>query len=333
MAGEPLYTHPLVYNYLPVFAPFFIPFHCLPIPVGDLLWLLLSAGLLASGLWRLLRQLNRNQWSIFLLMTVLVLPLCLSSLRNGQANALLTALMLHTVACLQLKEWNRAALLIMLAIVVKPIALVLVLLVPLVYPQILWRLVITMVLLAVLPFGLGAPAYVLAEHRAFVAHFKICSAVTRHHNADISGIIETFGRALSPDVSRMLRVIAGALTAGTWWWVGRRLREPQRGLFLYALVAAYLMVFNPMTEANGYVILAPAIGLWTVMALAVPGAQPIVAGLFFISATMSLLPTLLWSVCGNYFKLFWYPAMTIVFVGLVAGILWLAGRAKTRPVC
>jgi len=326
IAGEPLYTHPLAYNYLPVFAPLFIPFHCLPLPVGDLLWRMLAAGLLASGLWRLIRQLTIDPWPAFLLTTAVALPVSLSSFSNGQANALLAALMLQTVACLQLKQWNWAAVLITLAVVVKPIGLVLLLLVPLVYPQVLWRLIVAIIVLAVLPFGLGVPAYVLAEHRAFLANLQVCSEVTKHRFADINGIIRTFGGELAPDVSRTLRMTAGPVTAGVWWWVGRRVREPQRGLLLYALVAAYLMLFNPMTEANSYVILAPAIGLWAVMASAVPGARPMLIGMVCISATMILLPTLLWAVCGNYFKLFWYPAMTIVFVGLVAGVLWLAER-------
>ena len=56
--GKALYVGPSGMNYLPHFALAFAPFQALPSPVGDVVWRMLSGGLLALGFWRLARQLN-----------------------------------------------------------------------------------------------------------------------------------------------------------------------------------------------------------------------------------------------------------------------------------
>jgi len=90
-----------------------------------------------------------------------------------------------------------------------------------------------------------------------------------------------------------------------------------RGMLLYALVTSYLMVFNPMTEANSYVILAPAMGCWAAWALGDGEKRTagwVIAGM---ALSMGLLPNLLRPFFGNSFALFWHPMMAIVFVVIV----------------
>ena len=313
MGEAPLYTNPLEYNYLPVFAPLYAPFHWLPVPVGDVLWRWMAAALLASGLWRLVRGSDRG----FLIATALAMPLCLGSLRNGQANALVAALLLHVVACLQREQWKTAASLIVLTIAVKPIALTLLLLAPLVYRKLILPLAVALALLAALPFALGAPSYVMEQHRAFLNNLRVCSSVTEHRFADLNGMLRTFGAELPSAVSLGLRVVAGALTALVWWWTGRRMEEPQRALWLYLLATTYLMLFNPMTETNGYVVVVPALALWAERALAQPSTRTVGWVLVAVVAAMSAF-----SPTRSSFKLFWYPAMTMVFFGLVSALLW-----------
>ena len=73
-----------------------------------------------------------------------------------------------------------------------------------------------------------------------------------------------FQSAAFPGASTFVRVLSGGLTALAWRWGARRLNPALRGLWLYALATAYLMLFNPMNEENSYVILAPALGAWAV---------------------------------------------------------------------
>jgi len=308
MAQEKLYRSPLEYNYLPVYAPLYAPFHWLPVPVGDVLWRWMAAALIASGLWRLVRGSDRG----FLIATALALPLCLGALRNGQANALLAGLLLHVVACLQGERWKTAAALIALCIAVKPIALTLAMLAPLVYRKLFWPLLASLIVLAALPFAFSAPSYVLEQHRAFLNNLRVCSAVTEHRFADLNGMLRTFGLELPSSVSLVVRVAAGA-AAALAWWCARRMQEPQRALWLYLLATTYLMLFNPMTETNGYVVVVPALGLWAERMF----PQRIGWVLAGIVVAMSVF-----SPTRSSFKLFWYPAMTMVFFALVCVQLW-----------
>jgi hypothetical protein len=102
------------------------------------------------------------------------------------------------------------------------------------------------------------------------------------------------------------------------WWLGaRRLPEWVRAAWLYALVASYLMIFNPMTEANSYVILAPALAVWAVWALSQPATRNAGWMLAGMGLVAGLLPNLLHPFFGNHFALFWFPVMALIFLLIV----------------
>jgi hypothetical protein len=92
-------------------------------------------------------------------------------------------------------------------------------------------------------------------------------------------------------------------------------------MWLLALSAGYLMLFNPMNESNSYVILAPALGLWAVAAIEAAPTRGFGWLTASISLSMALLPNLLRHVFGNYFALFWHPVMTTVFIAML--VYWL----------
>ena len=311
------------YHYLPQFTVLFMPFHLLPWPFGDLLWRFVSVGLLVSGLWRLARQQFGGEAArAFLWSTLLVMPLSLGALRNGQANVAFAAFTLQAVACLAPRQWWAAAVFMVLAVAVKQLGLVLIGLAVVVYAPLRWRIALALAALAGLPFLFGSPAYVCSQYREVLEHFRVCAAVTGHRFADLSGIIRTFGMELHGSVSKLLRVLAGGAVLGVWWLGARRWADPLRAMWLHALAASYLMLFNPMTEANSYVIVAPAFGLWATWALNKPETRRVGWGLACMALSMGLLPTVLRPLFGNYFALFWYPMMTIVFVATLVYFRW-----------
>ena len=327
-AGTRLYGRLTAFHYLPHFAPLFTPFHALPRPWGDVLWRLGAAALLATGLWRAVRlQFGSEAPRVFLWASVLAVPLSLPALRNGQANALFSALTLHAVACLPRQQWWTATVLAVLAVAVKPIGVVLVLLAPFVYPALRWRLALAALVLAVFPFVLRSPEYVLAQHGEFLENLRACVAVTGHHFADMNGILRTFGTELPSRPSIVVRVLAGAATLALWWLGSRRLREPAQAMWLYALTASYLMLFNPMNEENSYVILAPALAFWAMCLLATVTARPLGWAVVFMALSMGLLPNVLRPLFGNYFALFWHPVMTLLFISLLARYPWRQGSS------
>ncbi len=337
-AQESLYSG-FDYHYLPHFAVLFTPFHLLPIPAGDLLWRFLAAGLIMGGLWRLCRSFagpETPKW--FLTATLVSLPLSLPALRNGQANAMLAGFFLYAISSLPRGQWWIATLCLVLGIAAKQLGIVLLLLAVVVYAPLRWRVVIALMVLMILPFLFGHTTYVVGQHRQALVHLQDCVVVTQHRFADINGLLRTFGTALPPEVSKIVRLLAGGVTLGLWWLGAHRLKEPLRAVWLYALAAVYLMLFNPMTEANSYAIIAPALGAWAAWFLFGPAQEKTRTlgwSVVSIALTMGILPNLLRPWFGNHFALFWYPAMTMIFLAMLIGFIWRDGatveRARIQP--
>jgi hypothetical protein len=333
-AQESLYSG-FDYHYLPHFAVLFTPFHLLPVPVGDLLWRFIAAALVMGGLWRITSSFaGEDAPKRFLQATVLAVPLCMPALRNGQANAMLAGLFLQAAACLPRRQWWPAVLCMVLAVAIKQLGVVMILLAAVVYAPLRWRLVAGLALLTVLPFLFGHSAYVIGQHQEAMSHLRACAEVTEHRFADINGILRTFGTAFPATVSKLIRALAGGLTLGLWWLGARRLREPLRALWLYALATGYLMLFNPMTEANSYAILAPVLGAWGAVFLHDTeggAAHALGWGVGFMALTMGLLPNVVRPLFGNNFALFWHPTMTIAFLGILIGFIWRREQPIAEP--
>jgi hypothetical protein len=322
-AGKDLYHGPGGMNYLPEFLLLFAPFHWLPAPAGDILWRLCTALLLVTGIWRLQRDHFGTEIArAFLFASIFTMPLCLGALRNGQANALFAAITLQAVACLPYRQWWTAAFFIVLALAIKPLAIVLLLLSVTVYAPLRWRLLPFLAALVLLPFLFAPADYVIAQHRSFIANIQSCATITEHRFADIGGIARTFGWEIPIVVSKLLRLAAGLAILGLWVMGSRRLTEPLRAMWLLALSTCYLMLFNPMNESNSYVIFAPAMGLWAVAAIEAAPTRRFGWLTASISWSMALLPNMLRPLFGNYFALFWHPVMTAVFISMLVYWLW-----------
>jgi len=309
-------------HYLPQFAVLFTPFYLLPVPAGDVAWLLCGTVLLATGIWRFQRaQFGPHIARVFLYASLFAMPLCLPALRKGQANAILAALTLHAAACLVRRRWWPAAVLIVLAVWIKPLALVMLLLAVAVYAPLRWRIVPALIALALLPFLFAPADYVMDQYRQFLSNIQLCTTISEHRFADIGGVVRTFGWELPNVLSKLLRVAAAGMVLWLWRTDARRLREPFRALWLLTLSACYLMLFNPLNESNSYVLLAPALGLWATAALEAAPTRRLGWSIASISMSMGLLPNLLHFAFGNYFALFWHPVMTVVFMGMT--IYWI----------
>jgi hypothetical protein len=330
-AGRDLYVGPAGMNYLPHFAILFSPFHFLPLRVGEILWRCCAAAALGGGLWLLARELFGPEWERpFLWATIIAMPISLASLRNGNANAIFGGVTLLAIVALLQQRWWLAVGWMVLATAFKPLGIVLLLLASIYYMRVARRLPMALLVLAVFPFCFGSPDYVWGQYQSAWHDLRSCAAVTEHRFADFNGILRTFGAPLSPEASTIVRFLSGGATAIAWLWGARRLPTALRCLWLFALTTAYLMLFNPMTEENSYVILAPALGAWGTYFLfnAELAGRRLGWVIVFMSLCMALLPNILRPVFGNYFALFWHPFMTLVFLAALIHFIWREGSEK-----
>lgn len=325
---QPLYQGPSGMNYLPPFALLFSPFHMLPLVVAEILWRWTAAAGLAGGLWLMLRRTtDTSAVRAFALISLVVAPLTMAALRNGQANAHFAAALLLAAAGLARGRWWPATVCLALSLAIKPLGLAALGLAVMVFPRLWWRLPVGALIVLLIPFLCAPTGYVEAQYAAAWQNLSLCAAVAERRFADLNGLLGTFGAPLTGNVSLAVRGLAGLMFAGLCWFVGQRLEPRRQALLWLAAAAAYLMLFNPMTEANSYVILAPALGLWA-WDFAQTGRPRLAWTLAAMLLSMGLLPNLVRPWLGNAFALAWHPAMTLVFLGVV---FWETATRRGLP--
>jgi hypothetical protein len=330
---QPLYEGPTGMNYLPQFVVLFGPFHLPPQAVADVLWRGTAALGLAVGVLLFCRDFPRaGRARAFFFVSLLTMPLCLQALQFGQANAHLAAALLLAAWCLRAQRWWAATALLWLATAIKPLGIAALGLAWAVYPHLWWRLILGLPLLGILPFMFGPPGYVWSQYLACAENLRQCSVVTERRFADLNGLLHLFGTTLGGRASSVVRAVAGMSLMLLCWHGARRQAEPLRALIWLGAAASFLMLFNPMTEANSYVILSPVLGLlawWHLSA----GTRWLGWLLAAMVLSMGLLPEPLRPWFGNDFSLAWYPPMALGFLAVLA---WMAfqngGSQRDLPV-
>jgi len=243
----------------------------------------------------------------------------LPAINNGQANVHLSACLLLSAICLTTKRWWGASLFLLLGTAIKPLGLAAAGLAVIAFPEILWPFMIGSLFLAFTPFLLGPAAYVKSQLIASANHLRESASVTENRFADLNGLLMAFGFPLKGILSTLVRAVAG-LGFMLFVWNHRDLPDRCRALTWLAASSVYLMIFNPMTEANSYVILAPIMGLMT-WQLMEKGRKREAFCIVAMLLSMGLLPNAMHHWLGNAFALAWHPLMALFFAGMVVANL------------
>lgn len=259
------------YRYSPTFAILVTPFAVFPDSLGGVLWRLFNVTALFGALGWLARAvlpapLSTKQYAWLLL---LIVPLSLQSVNNGQANLIVIAAMLATVAAVKEERWNLASVLLTLAFLIKlyPLALGMVLI--LLYPrQLSWRMVLALIASFLFPFACQDPRYVVDQYEKWIALLRSedrSDIAFEHMYRDLWLLIHLYGIPMSRQVYTLLQAAAGAGVALLCW---RRQRTdwPTQALLTstLALVTAWMMLLGPATESSSFVLLAPSLA-WSVL--------------------------------------------------------------------
>jgi len=268
--GLPLYSTSSGFIYSPLIAGFFVPLSLVPHSVSAILWRLLNASVFAGAIFCWLKSgiHDRISEGLFSLVFLLVLPLAIGNLNNGQVNPLIIALLIFSILAAYHDHWMLCAICVGIAAYFKIYPLCVGLLLTLLYPrQLAWRLIIVIVLLGALSFVLQRPSYVLEQYQRWISSR---AADNRRRNMNIAPrdfamLLQMFHVYLSARVFLLLQVLAGGLVAIVCW-LGRDWPENRRLVCLLTLASCWMLLFGPSTESATYVVLAPAIVLAMVQA-------------------------------------------------------------------
>jgi hypothetical protein len=266
-ARHELYAEGRRFHYLPAFALAYTPIARIPFPWAEVPWRLGGLALLAVAVAALARVAAEGRAvDLFPLMTLLSIPAALSAARSGQTNLPLAAALALAAVAYASSSDTRAALWLGLGVVLKPVAVVTALLAGAMRLRVAARVAIVLIAVALLPFVFANADYVLSQYRSLLESWSSWSTTHEHRFCDLAGLLRTFHVAPPDPVMLGLRAIAAAATLGLVLLSLRR-RPAEQALLLLGLSASYLMLFNPMTETNSYVILAPAVAAFAARAL------------------------------------------------------------------
>lgn len=260
---ESLYKGKNKYLYLPQAAMIYTPFNILPKRIGEPLWRMVCLGTLAFALWTAARHLAPgNAGKIFLIATLLTLPSALASARNGQVNMPLAGLYLLTAIAIARQRWHLAAIILTISLALKPISLVPMLLCAALYPRLILPLALWLAIMLASAFLHSNPQYVIGQYQAFFDKLTGSAAKpTGHSWCDFAGMLRTFGLPLPDNVMFLIRGGAAVATLGICFLALRIKDTLRRALTVMFFAVIYLMLFNPRTETNSYIILGVFVGL------------------------------------------------------------------------
>lgn len=261
-SGKPLYNMGgSGFIYMPQAALVFAPWGLLPKPVGEVLWRLTILGAMGLGVDRLTRLFSSDaRW--FLVNTVASAAMAAGCARNGQSTLIITGLMLLATVDLVDKKWWRATILLSLAFAFKPVSIVLVLLAAAIYPQMLWRLIVGMLIVGIFPFLTQRPDYVMSQFQDFIQNSRIAfSQGETGHWAQLFGMLKVAGLDLPSPIQQAGRLLFALATLVACWLAAYRLSPVRSAFYLYSLSMCYLMLFNSRTEGSTYAMVGPVYGL------------------------------------------------------------------------
>ncbi|MBL7049540.1 MAG: DUF2029 domain-containing protein [Nitrospira sp.] len=251
--------------YLPQAGFIFMPFMHLPQTPGELLWRLLCIGTFAYSVRRLAVLAGKERADeFFLLMTLIVIPISFSAMRNGQMTLPMTAAMIMGAVALAETRFGSAAFWLCLGIAMKPLVLVMAMLVFALYPSSRLRLIIGLVTLFAIPLLFFSSEYVVDTYSVFMQKMLTVSNPGAYKNySDLHGMLGALGIAVDERLMMAVRALSafGALVLA--WTALKSERPGPAAILIFVISVTYLMLFNPKTENNTYAAFAPAFAVFT----------------------------------------------------------------------
>ncbi len=258
--------------YSPLIAVFFSSLTLVTVPVANILWRLMSAGILLGGIWSILKFGPFAGVPSYLrgLVFLLILPIAAGNLDSGQANPMVIGLLMIGLAGACSGRWTLAAIAVAGAFYWKIYPVTVGMLLVLVAPgKFGWRFALALIVMGLLPFLFQNHDYVMRQYQQWVETRLVDNRLTYPiviAPLDLWFLLVRIGHlSLSETGYHILRLAGGAAIAGFCLY-GRGKAWPQERILggLFSLACVWMVLLGPASESLTYLILVPAAAIGVV---------------------------------------------------------------------
>jgi hypothetical protein len=265
LKGQNLYPKVDEYIYSPFAAAFFAPFALLPDAIAGILWRALSMAAYLGAFAKWLKGLKTRPATSSTRIAfawILLLPLSVGDIYNGQANPLVIGLLMFAILACRSEQWFLAAFSVGFATYFKvyPIAIGLLLAVlhPRKFPL---RLLFALAAIFALSLILQRPSYALQQYPAWIASLRLDPRRTQNYFGlyrDFWLLLRVLRVPISVQGWALLQAASGIAVAACLFTIQRRGASTDKlDFLLLSLGTCWMLLFGPATESSTYVILAP----------------------------------------------------------------------------
>jgi len=190
------------------------------------------------------------------------IPAAWFNFKNIQAQILMTSGMMLAATAMMRGRWHLASLWIFLAAVLKPLAIVMLLLCGAVQPRMRLAMIGALIAGFLLPFAFVEWSYLVEQYRAwmlklaFMAHVM---PVDWPYQADFQTMLDTFGIVVPPNVATAIRLVAAFGTLALAWLISRIEGRTIFPLAVLLLTGCYVTLFGPRNEFLSFFVLTPGL--------------------------------------------------------------------------
>ncbi|MBK1842903.1 DUF2029 domain-containing protein [Azospirillum sp. YIM B02556] len=224
-SSVPVYTQGIHgFLYFPSSAVLLGPLAALPLGVGDQLWRLVMVAAFSGAVYRVAALLHPDMGRrLAAWVLVAAIPTASINILRCQCELIMMSVVLHAAVDLARGRDRRGAVMLALAVALKPLALVPALLFALLRPGV--RRPLTLGLLAALlaPFLHPDPGYVAGQYAAMVGKLATAAAPDSGRWFDLTRLLAETGMQPAYAIMTGLRLAGALLVAGIAWAGARRL--------------------------------------------------------------------------------------------------------------
>src|SRR5215470_290801 len=273
-AQSPLYVPESLhgFHYLPIMLIIGTPLSLINIQLAGGLFGLLAVVFFSFSIFRLAQQIMPSYSSAAAgVILVISLIAAVIALRLLQMQMPMTAAMICATAAGMREDWRAFVVWLLLAVALKPLAIVMALLAIATMPRLRVPLVAGIAALLLLPFAVQSGSYLANEYVNYVRqllHITDADPGVWGNQAEFSTLLKTLGLELGGHTRLAIRLGAALGTLWLAWRIALQSNARATSFALLLLSSCYIGLFNPRQEGMSFLVVVPglaALSLWFLM--------------------------------------------------------------------